>query len=48
MLYTDVPVGMSILRDRVACQVKDASIKNQYDLYPHTCADGSSMKENVD
>jgi len=28
--------------------VKDTSIKNQYDLYARTCADGSTQKENID
>jgi hypothetical protein len=47
ILRSSVPGNKRILRPRVACHVKDTDIAHQYDLYAHTCADGSTQQESI-
>jgi hypothetical protein len=48
ILCTSMPSNKSVLRSRAACRVKNTSIAHHYDLFARTCADRSTMKENVD
>jgi len=48
ILRSSIPPEKTVLPARVTFKVKDTNVENNYELYCRTCANGSTMKENVD
>jgi len=44
----DVPTGVTVIRSHAAYKVMSMESPTSYDLYVHTCANGSSMINGVD